>query len=628
MVNKFLQKIQYKIIIILVISTIIPVSIVGLYGINTATNALQNLALTNLDKKINDTSEHIVSYLDNISYDILFLSKVPPIQGIVRTRNNKGIDPKDNSTYDLWVERLSVIFTAFMEAKPYYMQLRYLDENGNEMVRVDFDGLTIKTIPKEQLQNKAKREYFTETMKLSLGEIYISPINLNQEQGKIETPYKPTIRYATPIFSADGKSQGIIIGNLLVERIFEEVKQDNQSNYGTAFILNQDGYYLYHPDRQREWGFELDTDEKIQKYYSEVVANQILSSSNNDIVDGVDSVISYDTIFLGESNTNNFLVIVYDLPKKIVFAPVKKFKTIAFIIIFLSLITFLSMGWLTIINITKIVRNLINNVSNFSHNILSTMNQQEKITSEQSLVANETNNNLTTLGQASQEISQQAESVAIAASKALTLAEEGSKMVEKTFAQMQNLRETVDNITQQNQELGEQTSQIGNIYALANLVSSLAMQTNILALNAAVEAVRAGEQGTGFAVVAKEIRKLADKSSEAAKRINRIVPEIQTAINSTLKVTDKGKRTVDAGVKTAQETANTFQNLTEVVSHLFASNQQIYQNTEQQKFAIQKVIESMNNLNYGAAQTAQGISQVTTSTQELYEAALKLKTIV
>lgn len=104
------------------------------------------------------------------------------------------------------------------------MQLRYLDENGNEMLRVDSDGLTIKTIPKEQLQNKAQREYFTETMKLNLGEIYISPINLNREQGKIETPYQPTIRYATPIFSADGKRQGIIIGNLRVERIFEQLK--------------------------------------------------------------------------------------------------------------------------------------------------------------------------------------------------------------------------------------------------------------------------------------------------------------------------------------------------------------------------------------------------------------------
>ncbi|MDY7006035.1 MAG: methyl-accepting chemotaxis protein [Cyanobacteriota bacterium] len=615
-------------LIVLIFSTITPVSIVGYYGIITATNTLQDLALANLQKKINDSSENIINNLENIGYDVLFLSKVPPIQGIVRARNNNSIDPQDNSTYDVWRERLSIIFIEFMQTKPYYMQLRYLDESGNEMVRVNSDGLIVKNIPEEQLQNKAKREYFTETMTLNLGEIYVSPINLNREQGKIEIPYKPTIRYATPIFSVDGKRQGIIIANLLVDRMFQKLKQENQNPIGAAFIINQDGYYLYAPNEQKEWGFELNTDEKIQKYYSAEVSNQILSGGQSDIVNGVDSVITYNTIFLQENNTNKFLVVVYDLPKKIVFAQANNFKILALVIICLSLMIFLSIGWLTIMNIVQIVKNTINNVSSVSHNILATMSQQEKIASEQLLAANETNNNMTTLGQASQEISQQAESVAVAASKVLTLAEEGSKMVDKTFEQMQSLRETVDNISRKNQELGEKNTQIGNISSLANLVSSLAMQTNILALNAAVEAVRAGEQGSGFAVVAKEIRKLADRSSEAAKRINVIVPEIKTAINSTLKVTSEGKKIVNAGVKTAEETANTFQDLTEVVSHLFASNQQIYHNTEQQADAIQRVVESMNNLNFSTGETAQSISQVTTSTQELYEAALKLKKIV
>lgn len=615
-------------LIVLIFSTITPVSIVGYYGIISATNTLRDLGLANLQKKINDSSDNIINNLENIGYDVLFLSKVPPIQGIVRARNNNSIDPQDNSTYDIWRERLSIIFIEFMQTKPYYMQLRYLDKSGNEIVRVNSDGLIVQNIPEEQLQNKAKREYFTETMTLDLGEIYVSPINLNREQGKIEIPYKPTIRYATPIFSADGKRQGIIIANLLVDRMFQKLKQNNQNQTGTAFIINQDGYYLYDSNEQKEWGFELNTDEKIQKYYSEEVSNKILSSGQSDIVDGVDSVITYKTIFLQENNTNKFLVFVYDLPKKIVFAKANNFTILALVIICLSLIIFLSIGWLTIMNIVQIVKNTINNVSSFSHNILATMNQQKQMASEQSLAANETNNNMTTLGETSQEISQQAESVAVAASKVLKLAEEGSKMVDKTFEQMQSLRETVDNISRKNQELGEKNTQIGNISSLANLVSSLAMQTNILALNAAVEAVRAGEQGSGFAVVAKEIRKLADQSSEAAKRINVIVPEIKVAINSTFKVTNEGKKIANAGVKTAEETANTFQNLTEVVSHLFASNQQIHHNTEQQVDAIQNAIESMNNINYSAAETAKSISQVTTSTQELYEAALKLKTIV
>ncbi|MGK7919880.1 MAG: methyl-accepting chemotaxis protein [Trichodesmium sp.] len=628
MIKNIFAKIQYKILVILVLSTIIPVSIVGLYGINTATDALRNLALANLNRKINDSADNIVNYLENISDDTLFLSRIPPIQGIVRARNNNGIDPEDNSTYDLWIERLSVIFKAFMEAKPYYMHLRYLDENGNEMIRVDSDGITVKIIPKDKLQNQGNRDYFRETMKLGFNEIYISPLNLKREGGEIEIPYKPTIRYAVPIFGTDGTRQGILISNLLVNSFFTKLKEDNQDSLGRDFLINQDGYYLYHPDLQRQWGFELNTEEKIQKYYSQKVTNQILSGGQNYIIDDIDSVITYYTIILGEEDANNFLVLVYDLPKKNVFATVNYFKKIALIMMFLSMITFLYLGWVTVMNISQIVKNLINNVSAFSHSILATMNLQEKTASEQSLVANETNNNITTLGETSQEISEQAESVALAASQALNLAKEGSKMVEKTFAQMQNLRETVDSITQKNQELGEKTNQIGNISTLANLVSSLAMQTNILALNAAVEAVRAGEQGRGFTVVAEEIRKLADKSSEAAKRINIIVPEIQTAINSTLQVTYQGKKTVNASFQTAQETAKTFENLTQVVSHLFASNQEIYHNTEEQAVAVQKVIESMNNLNYSATETAHSISQVTTRTQELYEAALKLKTIV
>ena len=163
------KKIQYKMLIVLIFSTITPVSIVGYYGIIAATNTLRDLALANLQKKMNDSSENIINNLENIGYDVLFLSKVPPIQGIVRARNNNKIDRQGSSTYEAWRERLSTIFIEFMQTKPYYMQLRYLDESGNEMVRVNSDGLIVKNIPEEELQNKAKREYFTETMTLDLG---------------------------------------------------------------------------------------------------------------------------------------------------------------------------------------------------------------------------------------------------------------------------------------------------------------------------------------------------------------------------------------------------------------------------------------------------------------------------
>jgi hypothetical protein len=114
---------------------------------------------------------------------------------------------------------------------------------------------------------------------------------------------------------------------------------------------------------------------------------------------------------------------------------------------------------------------------------------------------------------------------------------------------MNALREKVDAIADQILRLSEQTNQIGGI---SGLVSDLANQTNMLALNAAVEAVLAGEHGKGLAVVSGEIRKLADQSRKSAEKINALVADIQTAINSTVMVTDEGTKTVEEGVKIAQ----------------------------------------------------------------------------
>ncbi len=86
------------------------------------------------------------------------------------------------------------------------------------------------------------------------------------------------------------------------------------------------------------------------------------------------------------------------------------------------------------------------------------------------------------------------------------------------------------------------SEQIGQIYNITNLVGDIANQTNMLALNAAVEAARAGEQGKGFAVIATEIRKLADQSRKSAERINNLVTDIQNATNTTVIVTDEGKK--------------------------------------------------------------------------------------
>ncbi|MEG4023546.1 methyl-accepting chemotaxis protein [Microcoleus sp. S13C4] len=627
MINNFFQKMQHRLLLLLILSTLIPVSIVGWYGISSSTEALQNLALITLSDSVDSTANQMINKFENLRTDILFLRKTPAVQGMIRAREGNGVDKQTNSPYKDWVERMQLTFLSMMEAKPYYMQLRYIDNSGKEIVRVDSDGTNIQVIPDSQLQNKADTDYFSATMKLKPGEVYVSSLNLNKERGKIEIPYKPTIRYATPIFNPKGERQGFLITNALGSTLIDMVKNFNPELSDQSFILNQDGYYLAHPNSKKAWGFELQTNENVKNDYSQEIVAKILSGGQGNI-DNRDLVISYNTVFPSPKNTNKFLVIVDTSPKKLLFDSIDSLQKIAAIIVIVSLAVVLGLGWFFLQKIVALIRGLIYQISSFSLQIESNMNRQEQIADRQFVSVNQTTITLENLGISSQQTAEQAESVALAARQALNLAEEGTKKVDQTLNQMLNLREAVVAISKQNHRLDDSTSQIGNISTLASLVSDLAAQTNMLALNAAVEAVRAGEYGKGFAVVAREIRKLADESQQAAQKINDIIPEIKGAIDSTVKVTEDSRKTVAEGVKTAQDTAEAFTGVREACNLVFASNQQIYFNIKEQAIAIQQVGDTMSSMKESASQTVSGITQVKIGTQKLTEAAFNLKEVV
>ncbi|MEG5016921.1 MULTISPECIES: methyl-accepting chemotaxis protein [unclassified Microcoleus] len=627
MINKFFQKMQHRLLLLLILSTLIPVSIVGWYGIYSSTEALQKLALITLSDSVNSTANQMINKFENLRADILFLRKTPPVQGMIRARAGNGVDKQTNSTYKDWVYRMQLTFLSMMEAKPYYVQLRYIDNSGKEIVRVDYDGTNLQVIPDSQLQNKADTDYFSATMKLKQGEVYVSSLNLNQEMGKIEIPYKPTIRYATPIFDPKGERQGFIITNALGNTLLDMVKKFNPELSDKSFILNQDGYYLAHPNPKKAWGLELKTKENVKNDYSGDLVAKILSGGQGNI-ENRELVISYNTVFPSKQNTNKFLVIVDTSPKKLLFYSIDSLQKIAATIAIVSLAVVLGFGWFFLQQIVALIRGLIYQISSFSMQIESNMNRQEQIADRQFVSVNQTTITLENLGRSSQQTAEQAESVAVAARQALNLAEEGTTKVDQTLNQMLNLREAVVAISKQNHRLDDSTSQIGNISTLASLVSDLASQTNMLALNAAVEAVRAGEYGKGFAVVASEIRKLADESQQAAQKINGIVPEIKGAIDSTVKATEDSRKTVAEGVKTAQDTAEAFMGVREACNLVFASNQQISFNVKQQAIAIQQVGDAMSSMKESASQTVSGITQVKIGTQQLTEAAFNLKEVV
>ncbi|MEM8604120.1 MAG: methyl-accepting chemotaxis protein, partial [Cyanobacteria bacterium P01_H01_bin.121] len=200
----------------------------------------------------------------------------------------------------------------------------------------------------------------------------------------------------------------------------------------------------------------------------------------------------------------------------------------------------------------SLLQNSVNTITNVSSEIATTVEEQERIFSEQAASVTQTTATIEQLGTSTLQAAAQADSSAEGARQALEISGSGTVTVDQTMEGTTELRQKVEAIANQIMQLSDQTNQIS---VISDLVADLANQTNMLSLNAAVEAARAGEQGRGFAVVAGEIRKLADLSKNSADKINTLVTDIQTSINSTVMVTDEGTKTAAQGLQLAEKTS-------------------------------------------------------------------------
>ena len=285
--------------------------------------------------------------------------------------------------------------------------------------------------------------------------------------------------------------------------------------------------------------------------------------------------------------------------------------------------------WIFVLQIMKRYIQAINNIemviSSTSTEIASAVERQETAANEQANSVSQTTSTVDSLGETSRRSAVQAEESAKSASTALALAESGAETVEQTRVGMESLKDRVREIAEQIINLSEQTEQIAGV---SEVVGDLANQTNMLALNAAVEAARAGEYGKGFGVVAGEIRKLADQSRKSADQINKLVTDVQTAMNSAVMVTDEGKKTAESSIELALDTAESFIGVKNAVTNVFSNTSEISQAAKLQAVSIQEILAAINALNLGAMDTAADMQDVRASTIELRKSTEELKAIV
>lgn len=136
-------------------------------------------------------------------------------------------------------------------------QLRLIDVEGNEVVRVDTDDqMNTEIVPDEDLQNKSDRSYFSESMEAEKGQVYISAMDLNVEKGEIQYPYNPVLRISMPVMSGDSKL-GIVIVNYKARALYDLIESLNKSHSIQWYLVEENGFYLHGPSENEAFGFAM-----------------------------------------------------------------------------------------------------------------------------------------------------------------------------------------------------------------------------------------------------------------------------------------------------------------------------------------------------------------------------------
>lgn len=292
-------------------------------------------------------------------------------------------------------------------------------------------------------------------------------------------------------------------------------------------------------------------------------------------------------------------------------------------------------------NLSKSIQTMVSNLQHIILNIRNTSDNVSSAANQLTINAAETYNSSTIIAQDMGQITQNAEASMVMTEETAAAMEEtatgiqqiadsantaaessisasqaserGNHVVQQVIAQMELINDSVDQIGTTINGLHINTKKISDI---VNLITAIADQTNLLALNAAIEAARAGEHGKGFAVVADEVRRLAEQSSQSATEIYNLISTIQADSNASITVMEKGKEDVKAGMEFTNEVGEIFKEILTSSEEVASQIREISAASQQISASSEEVAASVNNIKHSAEQSSEFSANVSNATQE------------
>ena len=323
-------RLKTRLIIAMVSLVIVTASVVGVVAYRNLEDALLHSEIGRLESDVRAMATNLDASVRDVRDDVIAIRGANAVQGIVRAvEAGKGVDPKTGDLLVDWRTRLAAMLAAGLNAKADYLQMRMIGvaDGGREIVRVERSkaGGPIRIVPDSELQQKAGHDYFKSAIRLPKGGVYISALNLNREHDAIQTPHTPVLRAATPVYDDAGGVFGIIIINVAMQPLLENLRAQAREG-GRVYLVNDEGDYLVHPDRAREFGFDLGKRYRLQDEFPSIASLVHAGSSRSRIVRNSDKpafgVAASTTILAGGPS----VTALEALPLSILGAPLESLR--------------------------------------------------------------------------------------------------------------------------------------------------------------------------------------------------------------------------------------------------------------------------------------------------------------
>jgi HAMP domain-containing protein len=332
-----MKKIRNTLMLTMMVVSLLPVLLIGGYSYYSSSQTLRETALSQQSNRLEQLQQALEYQLSGVEQDLLYLSDASAMQLYLASKTG------DTRRNQLLLTNLRNSLQQFTQQHSLYSAMRLLDRKGDVLVAIDrqsdvSNSETSKTAGKKAAAlNLRARDYFSNTISLQRGQVYISPLELRRNEAGILKPHQPTIRYATVVKNTAGSTQGVLVLNLDAQQLIDQLTQSTQAGW-QSLLTDPQGYYYSHPDPALRWGSARDLDTKHNAFNDESLGLAALKTTGISAqLETKDSVVLSRKLTLGKGRPELGYLITL-APKALISKPIDQYLLVFLGIVLLSLV--------------------------------------------------------------------------------------------------------------------------------------------------------------------------------------------------------------------------------------------------------------------------------------------------